>query len=149
MQTIIRPTQSRDEPAWRALWDGYNRFYEHDLPEAITRSTWSRILDPSSPMHGVVVEAADGAVIAFANYVLHDSTWTSAPVCYLEDLYVDVNRRANGIGRMVIDWLIAEMQSKGWSELYWITRENNYRARALYDTYTPHGGYVRYLIQRT
>jgi hypothetical protein len=33
-----------------------------------------------------------------------------------------------------------------WARLYWNTKENNYRARALYDTYTPHSGFIRYVI---
>ena len=146
MSELIRPVLPQDEAAWRDLWDGYNRFYEHELPEEITQSTWSRLLDPNSPMHGIVIEANDRSIIGFANYVLHDSTWQIEPVCYLEDLYVDLNHRAGGVGRRFIDWLLAEMKSKHWAEVYWITRENNYRARALYDTYTPHGGYVRYAL---
>lgn len=39
------------------------------------------------------------------------------------------------------------MKAQGWSRLYWNTKENNYRARALYDSYAPHSGFVRYVIQ--
>ncbi len=44
------------------------------------------------------------------------------------------------------DWLVAEMKAKGWAKLYWITHETNYRARSLYDTYTAHSGFLRYVI---
>jgi len=77
-----------------------------------------------------------GATIGFANDIVHDGTWSIESVCCLEDLYVDRERRARGVGRLLIDWLIAEMIRNGWAKLYWITRETNYRARALYDTYT-------------
>lgn len=40
----------------------------------------------------------------------------------------------------------AETAAAGWLRLYWHTRENNYRARGLYDKYTPHSGFVRYVI---
>ena len=46
----------------------------------------------------------------------------------------------------MIDWLVAEMKAQGWSRLYWNTKENNYRARGLYDKYTPHSGFLRYVI---
>jgi GNAT superfamily N-acetyltransferase len=146
MPTTIRPVAPRDELGWRRLWNGYNRFYEHEVSEAITQFTWSRLVEPSGPMRAIIAEAADGTLIGFANYILHASTWSIDPVCGLEDLYVDVDRRAGGVGRMLIDWLIAEMKANHWAELYWITRENNYRARALYDTYTPHSGFLRYVI---
>ena len=50
------------------------------------------------------------------------------------------------MGQQLIDWLVAEMTGQGWSRLYWHTRENNYRARGLYDKYTPHSGFLRYVI---
>jgi ribosomal protein S18 acetylase RimI-like enzyme len=67
-------------------------------------------------------------------------------VCYLQDLFVDPGCRAAGTGKLLIDWLVAEMQRQGWARLYWATRENNYRARGLYDKYTPHSGFLRYVI---
>jgi hypothetical protein len=38
------------------------------------------------------------------------------------------------------------MRRQNWSRLYWNTKENNYRARGLYDKYAPHSGFVRYVI---
>lgn len=45
------------------------------------------------------------------------------------------------------DWLVAECGTQSWSRLYWNTRENNYRARGLYDKYTPHSGFLRYVVE--
>ena len=142
----IRPIAPRDEPGWRHLWNAYNRFYEHEVSEAITQATWARLLEMSGPMRAIVAEAADGTLIGFADYILHASTWSIEPACCLEDLYVDVDRRTGGVGRMLIDWLIAEMKANHWAELYWITHENNYRARALYDQLSRRTDYVRYDI---
>jgi len=38
------------------------------------------------------------------------------------------------------------MKSRGWARLYWATRETNYRARGLYDKFTPHSGFLRYVV---
>ncbi len=144
--TNIRKIEARDEPRWRVLWDGYTRFYEREPVEEITKHLWHRLMDPDSPVHAIVAESG-GEVIGIANFIIHDSTSQLAPVCYLQDLFVDPERRGGGVGRMLIDWLIVEMMSQGWSRLYWQTRETNYRARALYDSYTPHSGFVRYVIE--
>jgi GNAT superfamily N-acetyltransferase len=150
MHSPIRPIKETDEQRWRELWDGYTRFYEREPDEAITRHTWARILDPACPVHAIVAEDDSGHVLGFANYVLHENTSSLTPVCYLEDLFVDPKRRAAGMGRSLIDWLVEEMHRQGWSRLYWHTKENNYRARGLYDQYTPHSGFVRYaLINRS
>jgi GNAT superfamily N-acetyltransferase len=146
MKTAIRRIEARDETRWRELWDAYTRFYEREPVEAITRHTWTRIMDPASPVHAIVAERDGDGVIGMANYLLHENTSTLAQVCYLQDLFVDPQLRAVGVGRQLIDWLVAEMKSQGWSRLYWATRENNYRARGLYDKYTPHSGFLRYVI---
>ena len=146
MSVTIRKIEARDEPRWRALWLGYCRFYEHDVSEAVTCHTWARILDPGSPVHAIVAERAGEGVIGMANYIIHENTWTLTPVCYLEDLFVEPAERAAGAGKQLIDWLVAQMQEQGWSRLYWNTKENNYRARGLYDKYTPHSGFLRYVI---
>jgi len=146
MTVTIRKIEARDEARWRTLWDGYCRFYERELNEAVTRHTWARILDPAAPVYAIVAERAGEGVIGMANYVIHENTWTLTPVCYLEDLFVDPSKRAAGVGKALIDWLEAQMKEQNWSRLYWHTRENNYRARGLYDKYTPHSGFLRYVI---
>lgn len=154
---LIRKIVARDEPRWRELFDGYTRFYEREPVESITRHTWALLMDASSPVHAIVAERSDSStagrdaprtgVIGIANYIIHETTSAPAPVCYLQDLFVDPAARAVGVGKQLIDWLVAEMAAQGWSRLYWHTRENNYRARGLYDKYTPHSGFVRYVIK--
>jgi len=146
MTLTIRKIERRDETRWRELWDGYTRFYERAPDEAITRHTWTRIFDEASPVHAIVAEDDAGNVIGMANYLVHESTSALTPVCYLQDLFVDPQVRAGGAGKQLIDWLVDEMRRRNWSRLYWNTKENNYRARGLYDKYTPHSGFVRYVI---
>jgi GNAT superfamily N-acetyltransferase len=145
MSAKIRRIEARDEQRWRELWDGYCRFYEREPAPAINDHTWKRITDAASPVHGIVAEEA-GRVIGIANYIIHENTSTLTPVCYLQDLFVDPTLRAGGVGKQLIDWLVAEMKAQGWSRLYWNTKENNYRARGLYDKYTPHSGFLRYVV---
>jgi hypothetical protein len=40
------------------------------------------------------------------------------------------------------------MRAEGWSRLYWMAREDNAAARALYDRFTPADGFVRYLLKQ-
>ncbi|HEY1461856.1 MAG TPA: GNAT family N-acetyltransferase [Terriglobales bacterium] len=149
MSTIVRKIRPQDERRWRELWDGYTRFYEREPNEAITRHTWSQIIDPVIPLYAIVAEADGSEVIGMANYMVHANTSTIAPACYLADLFVDPSRRGSGAGKLMIDWLVAEMKVQVWSRIYWHTKENNYRARGLYDQYGPHSGFLRYVIQNS
>ena len=51
----------------------------------------------------------------------------------LDDLFVDPPARGSGAAAALIDALAAEGRVRGWTVIRWITAEDNYRARALYD----------------
>ena len=142
---VVRDPTAADEAAWRRLWNGYLAFYAADVPAAVTARTWQRILDPSSQMFARLAEV-DGAVAGFAVCVLHEGTWTTQPICYLEDLFVDADHRGAGIGRRLLDDLLALARGRGWSRLYWHTDAGNAAARRLYDTYAASDDFVRYRL---
>lgn len=146
MGIIVRPAAPGDEQRWRVLFDGYCRFYKREPNEELTHHTWKRILDDAVPVHAIVADHETDGVIGIANYLLHEHTLGLTPACYLGDLFVDPVHRANGVGEQLIRWLADEMKAKRWCRLYWHTRLNNYRARGLYDKFTPHSDFVRYTI---
>jgi GNAT superfamily N-acetyltransferase len=142
---VIRDPTSKDESEWRRLWAGYNNFYEKRVEEAVTTATWRRLLFKSDGLFGRIA-IYDGAVAGFAACVLHAGTWTEQPICYLEDLFVDPAFRGKGIGKALIEDLVAQAKRRGWSRLYWHTRENNKVARRLYDKFAMADDFVRYRI---
>ncbi|MGR6467079.1 N-acetyltransferase family protein [Rhizobium sp. PAMB 3182] len=146
MSMTIRDVDAADKEAWRALWDAYLAFYRTDLSEEVTASTWSRILDPGSRV-SIRVADVDGRLVGFAIHHFHDSTWSIAPDCYLEDLFVEESVRGQGVGRALIEDLIALCRDRGWSRLYWHTETDNTAARRLYDTFADTDDYVRYRIK--
>lgn len=143
---IIRDIAAEDEAAWRDLWAQYLAFYSVDLSPEITNRTWARLMDPASPLAGRVA-VAEGVVQGFALHHHHCSTWVAGEDCYLEDLFVADAARGLGLGRALIDDLIALAKARGWHRLYWHTDEGNSRARALYDSYAPWDGHVRYRLK--
>lgn len=140
----IRDAKPADEADWRRLWAGYNAFYETVVPPEVTSRTWQRILDPGSSITSRIAEH-DGKVVGFTNHVVHEGTWVTGPICYLEDLFVDPTCRRKGIGRRLINDLVARGKERGWSRLYWVTRQNN-PARHLYDEFIKADDFVRYQL---
>ena len=96
-------------------------------------------------MNGLIAESG-GKVMGIAHYVIHENTSQMLPSCFLQDMIVADEARGTGVGRRLIDWLLTEMKTQGWSRVYWNTKENNYRARMLYDKFTSHSGFVRYVV---
>jgi len=144
---VIRAALPSDEPTWRKLWQGYCDFYEVNLAREVSDRTWKRILDPDSSVMCIVAEI-DGQVYGFANCVVHENTWETQPVCYLEDLFVLPSARGRGIGKALVEWLRNSMRAEGWARLYWMTRENNEEARTLYDQFGRADGFVRYVVRQ-
>ena len=139
----VREASADDEAAWRDLWAGYLAFYRTSLDPAVTDVTWRRILDARSTLVGRVA-VLDGTVVGFSVSVVHEGTWTTAPICYLEDLFVDPAARGRGIGRALIQDLVDLARKRGWSRLYWHTQASNAAARKLYDSFVRADDFVRY-----
>lgn len=144
---LIRAALPSDESTWRELWRGYCDFYRARLPDEVTHRTWKRILDPDSSVMCVVAEF-EGQVVGFANCVVHENTWETQAVCYLEDLFVAPAARGRGIGGALIEWLRNAMRAEGWARLYWMTQADNVEARRLYDRFTQADDFVRYVIRQ-
>lgn len=140
---VIRPARTEDEARWRALWAGYLRFYRASLAPAVTDRTWARLLDPGSQLHALVAER-QGDVIGLCNYVFHDTTWSEAPICYLQDLYVDPDARGGGAAKALILACRDDARARGAFRLYWQTQEYNGAARSLYDTIVPRSSFIVY-----
>jgi len=144
---LIRAALPSDESTWRALWRGYCDFYDARLPDEVTNRTWKRILDPDSSVMCVVAEV-EGEVHGFAHCVVHENTWETQAVCYLEDLFVAPAARGRGVGGALLEWLRNAMRAEGWARLYWMTRADNLQARRLYDRFTQADDFVRYVIRQ-
>lgn len=146
MDLTIRDARPADRADWLRLWQDYLAFYGVELADDVTEHTWERIIDPGSRVSMRLALLGDKPV-GFAIHHFHDSTWVKTPDCYLEDLFIDETIRGKGIGRALIDDLIAICEDKGWSRLYWHTNEDNHRARKLYDSYVESDGHIRYRIK--
>lgn len=146
MPVAVRSVLPNDQPAWLRLWRGYCDFYQASLRDEVTQRTWKRILDPDSAIMCVLAER-EGQVVGFAHCVVHENTWETQPVCYLEDLYVDPAVRGQGIGKALLEWLRNAMRAEGWARLYWVTHKDNTTARALYDQFAQADDFVRYVVR--
>jgi GNAT superfamily N-acetyltransferase len=145
----VRRVVGADRPAWLEMWQAYCAFYETSVPQRVTDSTWQRILARDSAIHSILAVRMPGEeALGFANYVVHPFTWSERSACYLEDLFVHPQARGCGVGRALIDDLIARCDRHRWARLYWMTRESNAPARRLYERFAQPDDFVRYTVER-
>ena len=144
MNTLkIRPITAADHAAWLPLWQGYQRFYQAEIPAETSALTWQRFLDPAEPMHAALAWRGDEAV-GLVHFIYHRSCWTPGDYCYLQDLFVAESIRGGGIGRALIEHVYAEAGKAGASRVHWLTQETNYQGRMLYDRIADRSGFIQY-----
>jgi GNAT superfamily N-acetyltransferase len=142
----VRPATAADHAAWLPLWRAYLAFYETDLPDATTQTTWTRLLDPAEPMHLSLAEL-DGRVVGLVHFIEHRSCWSALNSVYLQDLFTDATARGRGVGRKLIEHVYAHARQLGAGKVHWLTHESNARAMALYDQLAERPGFVQYRKQ--
>jgi GNAT superfamily N-acetyltransferase len=140
---LVRSAQEGDFAEWLPLWEAYQRFYEVDLPESVTRETWRRFFDPHEPVRAAVA-VAEGRLVGMTTLVFHRSTWARNDFCYLEDLFVEPSVRSGGVGKALIEWVRERAKERGCDRLYWHTQESNKRAQKLYDWVAERPGVIEY-----
>lgn len=139
----IRPVLASDFPAWLALWEGYQAFYRVTIAPQVTQRTWERLLDRAEPMECAVAEVG-GQLVGLVHFIFHRSTWTTGDYCYLQDLFVQQDRRGAGHGRRLIQHVYDTARARGASRVYWLTHESNTDAMKLYDKVAERSGFVQY-----
>ena len=147
VQLVIRHAVREDFGEWLDLWNGYNAFYgregETALPERVTWTSWSRLLDFAEPMYALVA-VVDGRLAGLAHYLFHRSTIAIAPTCYLQDLFTAPDFRGRGVAAALIHRVSDEARIAGSQRVYWQTQESNARARRLYDRLAEDSGFIVY-----
>lgn len=142
-QPRIRLVTADDHAAWLPLWQSYLRFYDTALPDAVTQSTWQRLLDEREPTHGALAWSGDKAV-GLVHFIYHRSNWSIEHSCYLQDLLVDPQTRGTGIGRQLIEFVYATASADGCAKVHWLTHESNATAIQLYERIAERPGFIQF-----
>jgi GNAT superfamily N-acetyltransferase len=144
--TTIRDLRAEDRSDWNGLWAGYLHFYrgQDEVTPEVTEQTFSLMTEQRGGCFGLAAEADDGTVVGLAHCVLHPTTWSLGPTCYLEDLFVDRGNRGSGAAKALIEAAGERARAQGGKLLYWHTQAFNGPARSLYDTVASLTSFVHY-----
>lgn len=142
MKYRIAPLSLSEHRRWLELWSEYQRFYKVALPASVTEDTWQRI--HNGRLHGLGARDSADHLLGIVHFLFHEDTWSIAPACYLQDLYVDPGTRGTGCGRQLIEAVAAAAQAAGANPPYWLTHETNSTARVLYDRLAKNPGFIQY-----
>ena len=128
----IRNIKLEDKNDWLILFQGYADFYQVEINDNIISTVWQWLHTPEHKLQGLVGEI-NGKVIAFAHYRSMPSPLRGKDIGFLDDLYVFPEFRGQKIGEKLIEQLKQISKNEKWGLVRWITRNNNIRAKKVYD----------------
>ncbi|WP_326835240.1 GNAT family N-acetyltransferase [Amycolatopsis rhabdoformis] len=138
----ISPLRAEDRDRWEELARGYKKFYRTDVSPEEYDQTWQRLLQ-AEEVFGCAARLDDGQLVGIAHYLFHANPWAPRS-CYLQDLFVDETVRGHGTGRLLIEYVAQAARDSGAARLYWQTKQDNDRARLLYDKVATFRGFISY-----
>jgi GNAT superfamily N-acetyltransferase len=139
----IAPLRLSERARWVQLWSEYQLFYGVELPAAASESTWQRL--HNGRVQGLGARNSADYLVGIVHFLFHEDTWSTAPACYLQDLYVDSKSRGTGCGQMLIEAVAEAAQRAGANSPYWLTHQSNAVARKLYDRLGKNQGFIQYV----
>ncbi|MBO1074154.1 GNAT family N-acetyltransferase [Roseomonas marmotae] len=135
----ILPIEEGHREAWEALYAGYAAFYRVEQTPEMRARVWGWLMDPAHDVKGFLA-LRDGRPIGLAHYRPYWRPLYAGIGGFLDDLFVDPAARGGRVADALIAAVADEGRRRGWGLIRWITADNNYRGRAVYDrvaTLTP------------
>lgn len=130
---VVDPPQPGDKAAWRALFEGYQRFYKMPADPHVAETVWRWIHDPKHPTECLLARDATGRVVGLAHFRDLPRPLSATTAGFLDDLFVAPEIRGSGAADALIAAVTEVGRQRNWSWLRWFTAEDNYRARGFYD----------------
>ena len=149
MRIAIRPLHDEDRPDWERLYEGYAAFYKVAQTPEMRQTVWSWIMNSSVEVDGLAATDDNGMLVGFAHFRPFARPLSATFGGFLDDLFVDPRSRGLGVADALIRRLEDEGLRRGWSVIRWVTAEDNYRARTVYDRVAERARWVTYDMKLT
>jgi GNAT superfamily N-acetyltransferase len=143
-QITIGPPRAEDYPDWRRLFEGYATFYKRPMTDEIAGRVWAWLFDPAHALEALVARTADGRLVGLAHFRPMPRPSSGSTAGFLDDLFVDPRLRGQRVADRLLEALAAIGRERGWGVIRWLTADNNYRARGVYDRHATRSMWITY-----
>ena len=147
MKIIVSELCLSDRQDWEELYYGYAEFYEVPMNQEILDAVWAWIFDAKKSFYALIAKSGDGKAHGIMHYREMASPLRGKLVGFLDDLYVNPKSRGQGVVDALFQALVESAKRKGWPYVRWITAENNYRARRVYDKIAEKTQWITYQLK--
>lgn len=135
-----------DRADWEALYKAYAVFYHVPMSAEILETVWSWIFSEEEAFYALIAKDAGGKALGLMHFREMPSPLRGKKVGFLDDLFVTPEARGSGVVEALFAQLEEEARRKGWPLLRWITADDNFRARAVYDKLAKRTMWITYQL---
>lgn len=139
----IRSVTKQDRDEWERLYRGYAAYYKVETNSAKLDTLFDWLCDPRHVCEGLVADMS-GQLVGLAHFRAMPSPLRGADVGFLDDLFVDPAQRGGDAAKALIHAVDSIAGQREWDVVRWITRDDNYRARGLYDKLSTRSNWLVY-----
>ncbi len=147
MTIAVRRPSEDDRDAWNRLYADYAEFYRVSQTQQMRDRVWRWIHDEAAETECFIAVDESGVVVGLAHFRGFARPLSASRGCFLDDLFVTPPARGGGAAQALMSALAREAHLRDWSVVRWITAEDNYRARALYDRVAVKTAWLTYDMQ--
>jgi GNAT superfamily N-acetyltransferase len=140
----VMPLAPEHRADWERLYAGYAEFYKVEQTAAMRETVWQWIFDPKREIEALVAVERAGRAVGLAHYRPQLRPLRAGIAGFLDDMFVEPGLRGTGVVQALMQKLAEVGRAKGWASIRWLTAEDNYRARAFYDTIAARTVFLTY-----
>lgn len=133
MKINVRKLTESDRKQWEPLYHGYADFYQVPMNNEILDTVWGWIFDETNLFYCLVAETDDHKLVGLMHFREMPSPLRGKKVGFLDDLFISPGCRGSGIVELMFKALEDAARQNDWPFVRWITAEDNYRGRRVYD----------------
>jgi ribosomal protein S18 acetylase RimI-like enzyme len=139
---LITTDVAQHRAEWDVLYAAYAEYYKVEQTADMRDRTWGWIVEGRITCLMALDE--EGRPIGFGHIREFLRPLSATVAGYLDDLFVHPGQRGGGAVDALFEAATALGRERNWSVIRWITRDDNYRARSVYDKVATRTNWVTY-----
>ena len=143
----VVPPAPEHRADWERLYASYAAFYGVEQTAAMRATVWGWLHDAGHEVSGLLALDDQGRPVGLTHFRPFSRPLAASTGGFLDDLFVDPAARGSGAAQALIDAVAAAGRARGWTVIRWITAEDNYRGRAVYDRVAAKTKWLTYEIK--
>ena len=146
MNITVSHLAETDKEDWQTLYRGYAEFYNMPMEQSTLDTVWSWIHNEHKEFYGLIAKDENNKALGLMHCRAMASPLRGSEVGFLDDLYVVPEARGTEVVEALYEELNKFGNQQGWPFIRWITADNNYRARNVYDKISEKTAWVTYQL---